>query len=157
MLRKILSPDTCAACRLCCGFDCTDTWEFPVLPPETVRAMQEMGVSPKLTPAGTEQIFAAPSLQGEELFLCPMLSDTGCTMGEQKPFDCKIWPFRMMRDLSGRVRIAAAAYCPGMERYTDAQLVAFLKEEGLGEQLLAYADAHPAHVKPYSDQYRFLL
>ena len=44
-----------------------------------------------------------------------------------------------------------------MERYTDAQLVAFLKEEGLGEQLLAYADAHPAHVKPYSDQYRFLL
>lgn len=128
-----------------------------MLPPETVKAMQEMGVSPKLTPAGTEQTFAAPSLQGEELFLCPMLSDTGCTMGEQKPFDCKIWPFRMMRDLSGRVRIAAAAYCPGMEQYTDAQLVAFLKEEGLGEQLLAYADAHPAHVKPYSDQYRFLL
>ena len=101
MLRKILSPETCAACRLCCGFDCTDTWEFPVLPQETVEAMHRMGVSPKLVPAGEEQTFAAPPLRGEELFFCPMLCETGCTMGSEKPFDCKVWPFRMMRDLAG--------------------------------------------------------
>ena len=98
MLRKILSPETCAACRLCCGFDCTDTWEFPVLPQETVEAMHRRGVSPKLVPAGEEQTFAAPPLRGEELFFCPMLCETGCTMGAEKPFDCKVWPVRMMRD-----------------------------------------------------------
>ena len=143
MLRKILSPETCAACRLCCGFDCTDTWEFPVLPQETVEAMHRMGVSPKLVPAGEEQTFAAPPLRGEELFFCPMLCETGCTMGSEKPFDCKVWPFRMMRDLAGNVRVAVAGYCPGMERYTDEQLETFLAEEGLGKLLLAYAAEHP--------------
>lgn len=156
MLRKILSPETCAACRLCCGFDCTDTWEFPVLPQETVEAMHRMGVSPKLVPAGEEQTFAAPPLRGEELFFCPMLCETGCTMGAEKPFDCKVWPFRMMRDLAGNVRVAVAGYCPGMKRYTDEQLETFLAEEGLGKLLLAYAAEHPAHVKPYSKEYRFL-
>ena len=126
MLRKILSPETCAACRLCCGFDCTDTWEFPVLPQETVEAMHRMGASPKLVPAGEEQTFAAPPLRDEELFFCPMLCETGCTMGAEKPFDCKVWPFRMMRDLTGNVRVAVAGYCSGMERYTDEQLETFL-------------------------------
>lgn len=127
-----------------------------MLPPETVDAMHRMGVSPKLTPAGTEETFAAPPLSGDELFYCPMLCETGCTMGAEKPFDCKVWPFRMMRDASGEVRVAVAGYCPGMERYSDAQLEAFLQEDGLGKQLLAYAKQHPAHVKPYSAQYRFL-
>ena len=43
-----------------------------------------------------------------------------------------------------------------MERYTDEQLETFLAEEGLGKLLLAYAAEHPAHVKPYSKEYRFL-
>ena len=106
--------------------------------------MHCMGVSPKLVPAGEEQTFAAPSLRGEELFFCPMLCETGCTMGSEKPFDCKVWPFRMMRDLTGNVRV------------TDEQLETFLAEEGLGKLLLAYAAEHPAHVKPYSKEYRFL-
>ena len=62
----------------------------------------------------------------------------------------------MMRDLTGNVRVAVAGYCPGMERYTDEQLETFLAEEGLGKLLLAYAAEHPAHVKPYSKEYRFL-
>ena len=156
MLRKILSPETCAACRLCCGFDCTDTWEFPVLPQETVEAMHRMGVSPKLVPAGEEQTFAAPPLRGEELFFCPILCETGCTMGSEKPFDCKVWPFRMMRDLTGNVRVAVAGYCPGMERYTDEQLETFLAEEGLGKLLLAKTDLLLLDEPTYSKEYRFL-
>lgn len=155
MLKKILSPETCAACRLCCGFDCTDTWEFPVLPQETVEAMHRMGVSLKLVPVGEEQTFAAPPLRGEELFFCPMLCETGCTMGADKPFDCRIWPFRMMRDLEGALRITVVSYCPGMQKYTDAQLRNFLAD-GLAAQILAYAEAHPAHVKAWAPEYRVI-
>lgn len=127
-----------------------------MLPAETVETMREMGVAPSLVPVGTEQTFQAPPLQGEELFLCPMLSETGCTMGDRKPFDCRIWPFRMMRDAGGTLRIAVAGYCPGMQGYTDAQLRAFL-EEGLGEVIFSYASKHPAHVKAYSPDYRMIL
>ena len=30
MLKKILSPESCAQCRLCCIFDRYDVWETPV-------------------------------------------------------------------------------------------------------------------------------
>ena len=31
MLRNILSPETCAKCRICCIFDKYDVWETPVV------------------------------------------------------------------------------------------------------------------------------
>ena len=155
MLKKILSPKTCAACRLCCGFDRTDLWELPVLPAETVAEIHRLGKQPALVPAGTEQTFAAPHLEGEALFVCPMHCETGCTMGADKPFDCRIWPFRMMRDPEGALRITVASYCPGMQKYTDAQLRDFLAD-GLAAQILAYAKAHPAHVKAWAPEYRVI-
>ena len=96
MLTKMLSRSTCAACRLCCQFDASDIWELPVLPPETVAAVQQMQPDVKLVPVGAEQTFAAPLLKGEELFACPMLTAHGCGLSEQeKPFDCQVWPFRL--------------------------------------------------------------
>ena len=34
MLRNILSPETCAKCRICCIFDKYDVWETPVVSAE---------------------------------------------------------------------------------------------------------------------------
>lgn len=126
-----------------------------MLPAETVDAIHRMEKYPSLVPIKQEYTFAMPELRENELFFCPMLCETGCTMGEEKPFDCKIWPFRVMRDDTGIVRIAVASYCPGMASYTDAQLHDFLSEE-LAQQVLSYAEQHPAHIKAYSSQYRFV-
>lgn len=82
-----------------------------------------------------------------------MLSETGCTMGTEKPFDCQVWPFRLMRDKDGAVRITVADYCPGMQSYSTLQLREFL-QKGLAEQLLAYGKAHPSHVHPMAEAYR---
>lgn len=69
MLKKILSRTTCAACQLCCQFDASDIWELPVLPKETVAAIQKYRPETAFVPVGAEQTFAAPSLKGEELCL----------------------------------------------------------------------------------------
>ncbi|MDO4155410.1 MAG: hypothetical protein Q4D37_01350 [Oscillospiraceae bacterium] len=157
MLTKMLSRSTCAACRLCCRFDASDIWELPVLPPETVTAVQKRLPDVKLVPVGAEQTFAAPPLKGEELFACPMLTDHGCGLSEQeKPFDCQIWPFRLMRTKNGKVGIAISELCSGMQSYSDAQLQTFL-QEGLAETIFAYAEQHPAHIKPWMEGYRMIL
>ncbi len=118
--------------------------------------MHRMGKYPDFVPVGAEQTFASPELHGDALFVCPMLQETGCMMGAEKPFDCKIWPFRMMQDTAGKARIAVASYCSGMKSYSDAQLCDFLSQ-GLAQEILAYAETHPSHIKPYSNQYRILL
>lgn len=157
MLTKMLSRSTCAACRLCCQFDASDIWELPVLPPETVAAVQQMQPDVKLVPVGAEQTFAAPPLKGEELFACPMLTAHGCGLSEQeKPFDCQVWPFRLMQTENGKIGIAISELCSGMQSYSDAQLQAFL-QEGLADTMFAYAEQYPAHVKPWMDGYRMIL
>ena len=32
---------------------------------------------------------------GDEIIYCPAASDHGCVLGDKRPFDCKIWPFRV--------------------------------------------------------------
>ena len=59
MLKKILSRTTCAACQLCCQFDASDIWELPVLPAETVAAIQKYRPETAFVPVGAEQTFAA--------------------------------------------------------------------------------------------------
>lgn len=127
-----------------------------MLPEETAAQVRQKQPDAVLCAVDGEETFSVPPLEGSALFACPMLCETGCTMGTEKPFDCKIWPFRLMYDTGGRVRIAAAAYCPGMQPYTDAQLHDFLAEEGLASQLLAYGTDHPAHIKPYDKAYRMI-
>lgn len=34
---------------------------------------------------------------GDELTYCPMLTEKGCALGDNKPFDCRVWPFRVNR------------------------------------------------------------
>ncbi len=157
MLKKILSPKTCAQCRLCCQFDATDLWELPVLPPDTVSAVQQLRPDIPFSPAGDEQTFAAPELTGDELFACPVLTSCGCGLSqEEKPFDCKIWPLRLMRTSDGTCVIAVSELCKGVENLTEDQLRAFLEEEGLAEKLFAYAQEHPSHVKPLMEGYRII-
>ncbi|MBQ8687453.1 MAG: hypothetical protein IJ512_02740 [Ruminococcus sp.] len=158
MLKKILSPETCAQCRLCCQFDATDIWELPVLPPETLAAVQKLRPDTAFISSGDEHTFASPALSGEELFACPVLTECGCGLSSaDKPFDCKIWPFRLMRHTDGSCVIAVSELCKGVAHLSDDALRQFLTEEGLADLCFAYARSHPAHIKPLMDGYRILL
>ncbi len=157
MLKKILSPETCAECRLCCVFDRTDIWEVPVLTEENADTAKKLLAETDITEKGNEYTFSVPELHGEELFTCPALGCKGCSFSrEEMPFDCRIWPFRMMRDENGKCIIAVSELCKGMAEYSDEQLRDFL-DEGLGEMCFQFAEEHPEHVKPMAQGYRILL
>ena len=157
MLKKILPRTTCAACQLCCQFDASDIWELPVLPAETVAAIRKYRPETAFVPVGAEQTFVAPPLKGEELYACPVLTEHGCGLSEQdKPFDCKVWPFRLMRTANGTVCISISDMCTGVQLHEVEQLQAFLRE-GLAETMFTYAKTHPDHIHAWHDGYRVIL
>ena len=88
MLKKILSPQTCAKCRVCCVFDRSDIWEIPVISDELKSKLSGKAEFVERDGVCT---FAMPFKDGEELVSCPMLTGSGCALGDDKPFDCKVW------------------------------------------------------------------
>ena len=124
---------------------------------EFLAAIQKYRPETAFVPVGAEQTFAAPPLKGEELYACPVLTEHGCGLSEQdKPFDCKVWPFRLMRTENGAVCISISDLCTGVQLHEVEQLQAFLRE-GLAETMFAYAKAHPDHIHAWHDGYRVIL
>lgn len=155
MLKKILSGESCAQCRLCCVFDRYDVWETPVFTEEIRRKIIEAKPDTEFIPKDGGYIFKAKELGADELFSCPALTETGCMLGDEKPFDCRIWPYRIM-EIGGRRAITIASICDELYNRPLSQLVGLLRE-GLANEIFAYADAHPEIVKPYYEGYPVLM
>lgn len=155
MLKKILSGESCANCRLCCVFDRYDVWETPVFTEDIKNKILEKAPDTQFLPVEGGYIFKVSEFDDEGLFSCPALTENGCMLGDEKPFDCRIWPYRIM-NVGGRRVITIASICDELYNRPLSQLVDFLKE-GLGEKIFAYADAHPEIVKPYYEGYPVLM
>ncbi|MBE6856728.1 MAG: hypothetical protein E7500_04790 [Ruminococcus sp.] len=155
MLKKILSGESCANCRLCCVFDRYDVWETPVFTEDIKNKILEKAPDTQFLPVEGGYIFKVSEFDDEGLFSCPALTENGCMLGDEKPFDCRIWPYRIM-NIGGRRAITIASICDELYNRPLSQLVDFLKE-GLGEKIFAYADAHPEIVKPYYEGYPVLM
>lgn len=155
MLKNILSGSDCANCKICCIFDKYDLWETPVLDDELKAKTAERFPDASFVRKGDGWIFRMSEAE-DGLYYCPMLdSKTGCKLGDEKPFDCRIWPYRIM-SLGGSRVISIASICPTMYKKPLEELCAELERDGLGEKIFAFADAHPYIVKPYEDGYPIL-
>ena len=155
MLKKILSSESCAACRLCCVFDRYDVWETPVFTEQICDKIRAARPDTEFISKDGGFIFRIRELDENELFTCPALTENGCMLGDDKPFDCRIWPYRIM-EIGGRRAITIASICTEMYSRPLSELVNFLRG-GLADEIFAYADSHPAIIKPYCDGYPILL
>ena len=107
MLGKILSKEKCAECKFCCSFRRQSLWESPFPISATYKTDD-----------------------GEEEIPCDYLdSNTGCTLSEnEKPFDCKIWPFRVMQDEDGTY-ITITLSCPALAEKSEDEILDFANSE----------------------------
>lgn len=151
-LKKILLSESCGKCRVCCGFTKDDIWEIPLVFKENRGAVEEkLGVV--LSPRGDEYVFDM-EFDGD-ISYCPALSDNGCMLGELKPFDCAIWPFRVNALDDMRV-ITVSPVCETVSSLPLKTLSDFVNEDGFADALFAEAKKHPDMVKPYIDGYPIL-
>ncbi len=152
MLSKILDKKSCAKCRVCCGFDESDKWEIPLIYSE-LRDKVEQKLGVKLLPRGNEFVFDM-EFNGDKIIYCPAASENGCTLGELKPFDCLIWPFRVNSLGEHRV-ITVSPVCGEVSKLSLAELTKFVSGE-FAEKLFSEARRRPDIVKPYIDGYPIL-
>lgn len=176
MLSKILSKETCAGCKFCCSFRRCSLWETPLFPEETVKKLGgkfdmeqkdgcgygKMNFDDRYCTNDTKEEAACPYLDTQK----------GCILSEEdKPFDCKIWPLRIMRmkDISkregcagggiadeSRLVIALTPTCPAINKI-DIENVRNLVKEELGSVIYEYARRHPYIVKEYREGFPVLM
>ena len=163
MLSSILSKTSCAACKFCCSFRRQSLWETPLFPPEVAEKLSrenEYGVVGEFAQAGRDgqnvQDACRLVLENnyrtddpEEEVPCMFLDpQKGCILnGDDKPFDCSIWPLRIMNK-DGKLVIALTPTCSAIGAVPSQALVE-LVQGGLGEKIFEYAKIHPYIVKEY--------
>ena len=151
MLSSILSKHQCATCKFCCSFRRQSLWETPLFPPEVVEKLSqpnEYGVVGVFRD-GQIVLGGYRTDDPEEEVSCTFLDpQKGCILkAEDKPFDCSIWPLRIM-DKDGGLVIALTPTCPSIGATPSPELIELVKN-GLGEKILTYAKEHPYIIKEY--------
>lgn len=155
MLKGLLKKSTCGECRICCGFDNTDTWEMPVMTENTKNKLESLKPDTEFVKLKDSYITKCGELSGDEIFYCPALDkNTGCILGDDKPFDCKIWPYRVM-NFNGSKVITVCPVCGEIFNRSLRELVEFL-ESGLSDKIEEYSKEHPDIVKKYDYSYPIL-
>lgn len=155
MLKGLLSKSVCGECRICCGFDNTDLWEMPVMNEKTKNKLEYLRPGTEFIGDEDSYTVKCKELSHGELFYCPALDkNTGCILGEEKPFDCKIWPYRVMNFKGSKV-ITVCPVCKEIFSRPLRELVEFL-EGGLAEKIDEYSNKHPDIVKDYDISYPIL-
>ena len=152
MLSKILSKKDCEKCRLCCSFDSYDLWETPIISKHlATKILQEFVPQQKFVHKGEDFIFKMEKEENEDLYFCPMLDKSkGCILGDDKPFDCEIWPFRVM-NYSGRLVLTLSPVCPVLYKKPVDEIMEVAKE--ISKPIFRYAQENSGVVKKYIDGY----
>ncbi len=119
------------------------------------RLVLESDPEAKCARKGNGFVLNVSEITDGELYNCPALTENGCILGDNKPFDCRIWPFRIM-ERDGKRVIAVSTLCEEIHDRDHEELKAFLKK-GLAAKIFAYADKNLEAVKPYYDNYTVIL
>lgn len=162
MLGAILKKEDCAGCRFCCAFRRQSQWETPLVPEEFMEKYAAGRNGEKIAYRiledgngryGTVDLTGAYRTDDpEEEAACPFLDrESGCVLPEgDKPFDCRIWPLRIMRLPDAQEKICLTPTCPVIGAEVSDEL-AELVRTGLAREIIAYAKSHPYIVKEYRE------
>ncbi|MDR0946657.1 MAG: hypothetical protein LBM87_02770 [Ruminococcus sp.] len=167
LLNDLLTGKDCAECRLCCWFTKYDLWETPVLTDNLREYITDNypGVRMTKRPNGEpgslfimEETSEFVVFEDEEItrYNCPMLTENGCILGDNKPFECAIWPYRIMHK-NGVYFISLSTLCKPILDNSMKSLLSKLTTGGLKQQIVEYARENPCIIKEYKDGYPILM
>ncbi|GHV46299.1 hypothetical protein FACS189499_01150 [Clostridia bacterium] len=152
----LFSGEVCAECRYCCFFSEDDIWELPVISDDALRVLDgKPGFSGDVSYSYSDgKRFFSPVYNDEHLFRCPALGGNGCVLGDERPLDCRLYPFRIV--LRGGERfLAIAKDCrSGID---DAELAEFILKKNLSREMLRLADSGEINVVDYDEKYYTIL
>lgn len=152
MLKEILSEKSCADCRVCCIFDRDDCWEMPLIVPELAAEIADKYPDVKMVSTGENRLCKTfdADFDAEGLARCPMLAESGCALGEQKPFDCRIWPFRVMKK-GDCLLLTLSPVCETVSALPIKTVSDFAAK--ISDRVFGEAERNPEMIKDYVGEY----
>lgn len=155
MTEKLLSSTDCAGCRQCCSFESYGLRSTPTVTDDTAKLAARLKPDVRFADADGIRLFMMEQADERDLYFCPMLDhSSGCMLGSDKPFECRIFPFTLMR-FEGRQVIAVSAYCPVAVQKPLAELRAAAAE--LAPDIFAAGAERPELVRPFENGYVILI
>ena len=127
ILPQIVPSQTCVTCEVCCRFPERDSFLRPYFTPQEIARAVARGVDESRFPHPDGcQVEVAPHPDGEG-FLCPAFDPitSRCTIYEDRPLDCQLYPFALMWDAQRQhVVLGWDAKCPYMGDVASAKMTA---------------------------------
>ena len=170
MLSKVLKKETCADCKFCCSFRRQSLWETPLFPVEIFERLRKKDYNGGkdnntffIIEKDKNASYGRMKLDNQyktnnpdEEVPCSFLDvNKGCTLSdEDKPFDCKIWPLRIMEKDNQWV-IALTPTCPTVNK-VDIKTMKTLVDNELGQIIYDYAKNNNFIVKKYKEGFPIL-
>ena len=159
MLKEVLSREDCAKCGFCCSFRRQSLGLTPCFAKETVEEISRLYPEARFRtlPNGAVTVDLSDKYRtddSEEEALCPF-NQKGCILpAHLKPFDCELWPFRLMRG-GECLLLALVPTCP----YIKKDDMSKLREAALSaaEAAVKYAETHPEIVIEYREDYEVIV
>lgn len=152
MLTEILSRSQCAECRVCCVFDRSDAWEMPLITPELAKLLEEKypNIRLKKISENAECMVTDVEFDEDGLCTCPLLTEKGCALGEDKPYDCRIWPFRVMKK-GNFLFLTLSPVCSSVSSLSVKEISRFVPK--IAPKIFEEAKRNPEMVKEYIEDY----
>lgn len=152
MLSEILSKTECARCRVCCVFDETDIWEMPLITSELAAKLQKKYPKLNLKKMGenTSCMVIEPKFDKKGLCQCPFLTEKGCALGDEKPFNCRIWPFRVMKK-GDLLLLTLSPVCKSVSSRPISKIAKFAVK--IAPKIFDEAEKNPEMIKDYREGY----
>lgn len=144
-MEQIVHHEQCLRCGECCRFRENRQSFAPIFTVEELDAIRAVHCTlPDFKPfKGTENIYQIQLIRGNienplYPFVCPFLDEEkyACTIYELRPFDCRIWPFIVLRvKETGQVLLAhfTGSSCLAIQ---EVQPLHFAAYEAYMEQLV---------------------
>jgi len=154
MLDKVLKAEDCKKCKKCCKFFLKEDWDIPLLT-ESEKNLQIFNSNILYFRSKLWKINIL-GLNNKEKTACPFLDESrGCILRENKPFECKIWPFQIMKRKKNKPLIALSKECPIINNCDKEKLIAIAIENK--DELFKIAIEYPEILKHFSNDYELLL
>ncbi len=122
---KLTKSEDCFICRDCCTFykEGDDRDAAPTFTPEEKIKAESIVPGDNFIFLPVKKMFQAKLVDFKKdnaLLACSFLDhDThACRIYNDRPFDCKIWPYIIVKNTEGKVeiRLYRTEYCPSMEK-----------------------------------------
>ncbi len=151
MIGAILRRDICAQCKVCCKYTDNDVWDAPGFTQAELTRATKFIDNTIYKDHGLFFLKMAKDRNGE--YVCPLLSNTGCLLGDNKPFKCAIWPLYVVT-YSEKLALVLSNECPTVSQLQNQDII-----EQLGEtisHIYKVIQAFPELVEPFRPQFRVI-